>query len=57
LPARPSGAGSSWPGARRIRAALAGKGEGAQFLLPLPRAAITGNEPLTMTTGELPAIR
>ena len=40
-----------------IMVSSAGTGQGSQFMLTLPRAAISGEQPLTENTGELPALR
>ena len=40
-----------------ITVASAGVGQGSQFVLTLPRARITGQEPVVMNTGEVPAAR
>jgi signal transduction histidine kinase len=40
-----------------ISVSSGGKGHGSKFVLTLPRAMITGKEPLAANTGELPAIR
>ena len=40
-----------------ITVASAGVGQGSQFVLTLPRARITGQEPVVMNTGEVPATR
>jgi signal transduction histidine kinase len=40
-----------------ISVSSGGKGQGSKFVLTLPRAMITGKEPLAANTGELPAIR
>ncbi|HET9003294.1 MAG TPA: ATP-binding protein [Gemmatimonadaceae bacterium] len=40
-----------------ITVASAGVGQGSQFVLTLPRAPITGREPVVMHTGEVPAAR
>jgi signal transduction histidine kinase len=40
-----------------ITVSSAGTGQGSRFVLTLPRARITGREPVTTNTGELPALR
>jgi hypothetical protein len=40
-----------------ITVASPGTGQGSQFVLTLPRALITGREPMTTNTGEVPVAR
>ena len=40
-----------------ITVSSAGTGQGSRFVLTLPRAVISGEQPLPVNTGELPAVR